>query len=380
MWCSGRWHWPARLSSHAVCARAALPPRPLQPPLRITPNRWSLPLLAVLVLLLLLARIPGATAQHGACGAPDARAAQVERFRTWFSNGPGSTHGIALRAVEEGTSDDTTCHAESAAVATNWSAPASTLRPFGVFALKPVRQEQKILSVALKWIVCRRTALLSGGRALRSAVRSLRGEEEVLLLLILHERALGNASRWHPYFAMLPGVDEVVAPIGFDNASLAMLQSPVFEAEARAKIEQLLARRARLAPLLKTTLLSESATKTKSKSKAKRGGAKSKRRGDAADAMLQDRAAAVQRIEVWMWARHILDSRALSFRGERLLIPLVDFFRYKPVATPDAAVGSDWEAYHRLERNVFTMHADRAFAAGEELREDYGCMQTVQCV
>ena len=312
-------------------------------------------------------------ADSASCVAPGAREAQLRRFRKWFKSGPGATHDIALRTVEEGASDDTACvHAKfSVGRETNWSAPASAQHPFGVFALKPVRRETKILSVAVKWIVCRRTALLSGGRALRKAVRKLRSEDEVMLLLLLHERALGSASRWAPYFAMLPRVEDVVAPIAFDNASIALLHSPVFAAEIRSYIAQLKSRRARIAPLLNATLHEAIAKRTEKR----RETARESEGDDVVDAIRRG-AAEAQSDAAWTWAAHVLDSRALSYRGERLLVPLVDFFRYKPIGREGEAL--DWEQYHRLERSAFSLHADRDFALGEELKEDYGCMRSAQ--
>ena len=314
-----------------------------------------------------------ACADSASCVVPGAREAQLARFRKWFKSGPGVTHDIALRTVEEGASDDTACvHAEfSVARETNWSAPASAQHPFGVFALKPVRRETKILSVAVKWIVCRRTALLSGGRALRKAVRKLRSEDEVMLLLLLHERALGSVSRWAPYFAMLPSVDDVVAPIAFDNASIALLHSPVFAAETRSYIALLKSRRARIAPLLNATLHDAIAKRAEKRGKKARPG----EGGDVVDTMRRG-AVEAQSDAAWTWAAHVLDSRALSYRGERLLVPLVDFFRYKPIGRGGEA--QDWEQYHRLERSAFSLHADRDFALGEELKEDYGCMPSAQ--
>ena len=46
-------------------------------------------------------------ADSASCVAPGAREAQLRRFRKWFKSGPGATHDIALRTVEEGASDDT---------------------------------------------------------------------------------------------------------------------------------------------------------------------------------------------------------------------------------------------------------------------------------
>jgi histone-lysine N-methyltransferase SETD3 len=69
----------------------------------------------------------------------------------------------------------------------------------------------------------------------------------------------------------------------------------------------------------------------------------------------------------------VVDSRALTIRGRKYLVPFADMFNYAPHAASRAADrGSHFLKYHVLGDTTFTVLADRTAQPGEQLFEDYG--------
>lgn len=76
-----------------------------------------------------------------------------------------------------------------------------------------------------------------------------------------------------------------------------------------------------------------------------------------------------------------MDSRALTIRGQKFLVPFADMFNYAPQAeTRDADRGSHFLKYHILGEETFTVKADRDAQPGSQLFEDYGDNPNTMCV
>ena len=85
-------------------------------------------------------------------------------------------------------------------------------------------------------------------------------------------------------------------------------------------------------------------------------------------------------LQSFVWAATLVDSRALTIRGAKYLVPFADFLNFAPVPVPDGgatrakADGGAFLRYHELDetRGYFTVRVDRAVAAGAQVFEDYG--------
>ncbi|KAJ8614485.1 hypothetical protein CTAYLR_000877 [Chrysophaeum taylorii] len=172
-------------------------------------------------------------------------------------------------------------------------------------------------------------------------------DEDAIAVLLLAERARGERSRWAPYLAALP--EEVATLKSLDDDELAWLQDERLAARGRQSREALLAAAARVAPLLRRAV----------------------RDACDDDACVERYASA----RAYAWARGIIDSRALTFRGARYLVPVADLVNYGPhprAADREYDAGSFFLEYHRFEGGSLRTFADRPCAKGEQLVEDYG--------
>lgn len=82
-----------------------------------------------------------------------------------------------------------------------------------------------------------------------------------------------------------------------------------------------------------------------------------------------------------MHAVTLVDSRALTIRGRKYLVPFADMFNYNPHKDARTADnGAHFLHYHVLGDKTFKVLADRATPAGQQLFEDYGDNDNSMCV
>lgn len=79
----------------------------------------------------------------------------------------------------------------------------------------------------------------------------------------------------------------------------------------------------------------------------------------------------------FVWAATLVDSRALTIRGEKYLVPFADMLNYQPNAgaiTRRADSGAAFLAYHQLDvkKQTFRVLTDRLTSVGGQVFEDYG--------
>jgi uncharacterized membrane protein YgcG len=166
--------------------------------------------------------------------------------------------------------------------------------------------------------------------------------EELLQLALMLERAKGESSKWHLYIQLLPV--SVPVPAAWSTEELALLEDPVLAEQAHRSKQRAAAAYAAVLPALKGL--------------AERSGLS-----------MQDCSA-----EAYAWAGSLVSSRALTFQGTRKLIPFACFLNYEPhPAERTHMQGGFFMKHHVVEKNSsVTVLADRAFAAGQQLVEDYG--------
>ncbi|CAK4404433.1 unnamed protein product [Aphanomyces euteiches] len=82
---------------------------------------------------------------------------------------------------------------------------------------------------------------------------------------------------------------------------------------------------------------------------------------------------AVLTMEQFVWAKAVLNSRALTIRGQRFLVPFADMFNGH--AHPDVRAsnnGARFLDFHVLSNDAVRIYADRSCDSGAQLFEDYG--------
>ncbi|KAG6590840.1 Histone-lysine N-methyltransferase setd3 [Phytophthora cinnamomi] len=75
----------------------------------------------------------------------------------------------------------------------------------------------------------------------------------------------------------------------------------------------------------------------------------------------------------YLWVRFLVNSRAFSIEGQRVLVPFGDIFNGKPDdETREHDNGQRFLQFHDLQPTGMTIRADRGTPSGEQLFEDYG--------
>jgi Rubisco LSMT substrate-binding/SET domain len=213
----------------------------------------------------------------------------------------------------------------------------------GVIASKALAAKDTVLHVPADLVLTPKT-LFDRNDFTESEKRLLSqlSAEEGLQLALMLERAKGKSSRWHLYIQLLPA--SVPVPASWSIEELALLETPAFAEQARRDKQRAAAIYKAVLPALQGL--------------AERSGLS-----------MQDCSA-----EAYAWASSLVSSRALTFQGQRKLIPFACFLNYEP--HPDERTdkqGGFFTQHHFVEKNnSVTVLADRAFAAGQQVVEDYG--------
>ncbi|KAL4172418.1 hypothetical protein KRP22_007582 [Phytophthora ramorum] len=215
----------------------------------------------------------------------------------------------------------------------------------GVVVLETMKEEDKLLFVPKNLIICYDTIAQewSSQPKLRKKLTKLKADqEELLTAFLLLEQAKGPASRWASYLQLLPPFssrNEVASPLLFaSDADVEALQDERMIKAART--ERLLAKKAH-------------------------GRFKRLFRSFVDEATLE--------LSPYVWARFLINSRAFSIQGQRVLVPFGDIFNGEPdneARQPDN--GQRFLQFHDLQSDGMTIRADRGALKGEQLFEDYG--------
>lgn len=158
--------------------------------------------------------------------------------------------------------------------------------------------------------------------------------EELLTAFLLWEELSGHESRWTPYLSLLPPLssrDDVVSPLFFSSDEVVeALQDERMVKTARAE-----------------------------RQRAKKAHGRFKR--------LFRSFPALKALEwpQYAWARFLVNSRAFSIQGQRVLVPFGDIFNGKP--DDDAREHDNGQRFlqlHDLQSMGMTIRADRGAAKG----------------
>jgi histone-lysine N-methyltransferase SETD3 len=159
-------------------------------------------------------------------------------------------------------------------------------------------------------------------------------------LVLEHEK--GRASRWFPYLQLLPSFssrDDVGSPLLFDK-----------EEDVDALQDERMIKAARL---------------ERQRAKTAHGRFKRLFRSLVGYGSLE--------LPRYVWARFLVNSRAFSIQGQRVLVPFGDIFNGEPDEEARAHDnGQRFLQFHDLQPEGMTIRADRGTPMGEQLFEDYG--------
>ena len=178
-------------------------------------------------------------------------------------------------------------------------------------------------------------------------------DADAIAFQLLSERAKGTTSVWAPYLAVLPSA--VVTPRQFTPEALEAVQAPRVVERSSTERERA------TATLLRVT---------QSLTRAVRAGCTSAGVTD-----IHACTKAQTSAKSWTWALAIIDSRALTFKGMRHLVPVADLVNHHAHAdawSRKARRGEFFLRHHILSLSGLQTSSDRACASGDQLFEDYG--------
>ncbi|KAG9397993.1 hypothetical protein AC1031_016409 [Aphanomyces cochlioides] len=206
----------------------------------------------------------------------------------------------------------------------------------GVQATSKIQEKDEVLYIPRSIIICRDTVeKLLPRKFLQAGPHS---DDDILIAFLIIEQRKGSASKWAPYLNVLP--ETIPTSLAFTNAEVTELQDEeladmVYSAQATARVAF-----DALAMKLSVVLKKQNAVLT---------------------------------MEQFIWAKAVLNSRALTIRGQRFLVPFADMFNGH--AHPDIRAsnnGARFLDFHVLSNDAVRIYADRSCDSGAQLFEDYG--------
>ena len=279
---------------------------------------------------------PAASLMPAALPPPSAEDAA---FLAWFREGGGRANGVSVAAF-----------------------PGMGR---GVVAARHVRRMDAVVEVPGDLLVERKRILADVDGASprrRAAWEPVRGEtdEHLIALYLMEQFHMGDASPWAPYLRVLPA--EVPRAPHFDDAALDELQDPARAAAARKIRADMEGAWRRLRPAARAIIdAAEEAVRP-----AELGEARGDARGDPE---------AAASFEAFQHKLALVASRALSFRGRRVLAPLADMFNYASTGEARRNAAGDAFLKHHVwdaDGGPLRVLADRDTRRGAQVFEDYG--------
>eukprot|EP00750_Incisomonas_marina_P004003 INCI13432.4.p1 GENE.INCI13432.4~~INCI13432.4.p1 ORF type:complete len:841 (-),score=130.41 INCI13432.4:2707-5055(-) len=220
----------------------------------------------------------------------------------------------------------------------------------GIVARRDIEAEEPVMAIPMNFVIWEHTIKDRirdmPHQSIKSALRVLKSDDDLLTLFLMYEASLGNASDWFPYLQLLPRPEDIHLPVFFDERELLALQDTYIINAVRSQQDRLNRKYQMIKPAVLNLFEHVPA---------------------------EERAPHVSQ-ENWMYWETIVGSRALIIKGKRLLVPFADMFNYMPQRGERRAhsYGDFFLHYHRVEDGAFKVFADRATRAEEQVFEDYG--------
>ncbi|KAJ0393566.1 hypothetical protein ATCC90586_007025 [Pythium insidiosum] len=212
----------------------------------------------------------------------------------------------------------------------------------GVIATQDIHEDDLLLRVPLDIIMCQATIEQVLPASLKAPFEQLRhASDEYLTAFLVLEQRKGTASAWAPYLAILPQRSAQAER----NA-----MTPLFF-EADSDLE----------------LLDDDRMREAARQERHRATLAFKRFKE----LFRDHGGVTWR--AYRWARFLINSRAFSLRGDRMLVPFGDLFNGQAQSRQrEQSNGQAFLKYHRLTATAMEISADRATSVGRQVFEDYG--------
>ncbi|KAG1688442.1 hypothetical protein DVH05_003647 [Phytophthora capsici] len=215
----------------------------------------------------------------------------------------------------------------------------------GIVALQAVKESDELLFVPKDIIICYDTIAKEwkAESKLRNKFAKLENDQdELLTAFLILEQAKGQASRWAPYLQLLPSFasrNDVASPLLFDTEEdIEALQDERMIQSAKAERQRATKAYSRFKRLFHSVLDGNSLI-----------------------------------LPQYLWARFLVNSRAFSIRGQRVLVPFGDIFNGKPDSEArQHDNGQRFLEFHDLKTEGMTIRADRDTPSKQQLFEDYG--------
>lgn len=221
------------------------------------------------------------------------------------------------------------------------AAPSPQYGGAGVVPVQSGRQGDTVLRVPLQWAMHRASLSQTGVELLDRVAASDECDESDLIavaLIVVKKRLAPSLAHWAAWVDAMPV--SFLAPFHVSDAAVLAL----FDAATRDAVQK-----QRADALLHWSVVERLGL----------GGG-------------------VATFDEWLWALGMVNSRAMSLRGTRYLVPMADMFNFAPTAaqlTREHSYetrGDDFAATHKVVGDEMQILADRDFVAGAELFETYG--------
>ena len=183
----------------------------------------------------------------------------------------------------------------------------------GVRATRQLRDKDVVLRVPLQRCLSRKSAGTHHNPAVGKLLLGFRDDADLVAAFLLRETALGPASRWAPYIAVLPAEGSLPLPLTFSVSELDALHDDrerIVALDAQQKAQR---RHQSAVPVLEKLLaVPEQAPSGSSGASTHTIEPRIRRR--------------FLELRWWHWASALVSSRALTLRGKRFLVPFADMF------------------------------------------------------
>ena len=251
----------------------------------------------------------------------------------------------------------------------------------GVYATTTIAEDDEVISIPLEWCMCRESAMKDTSRSAKKAYRQIKDDDDLVALMLMREMSKGysktrekkamektakklnkeisalipftdeliDLSKWAPYLRVLPRT--VPITIFYNQKELNALEDQEIS-NAATERRAIYAKQYKSMKKQLKLLFSDISIKSRR-----------------------------SRLVDYLWAKSVTGSRALSMSGKKYLVPLADMFNYKPHADASerkAENGKNFLRYHKIEKKIFYVYADRVADPSNnvfeytQLMEDYG--------
>ena len=113
----------------------------------------------------------------------------------------------------------------------------------GIVARRDIEAEEPVMAIPMNFVIWEHTIKDRirdmPHQSIKSALRVLKSDDDLLTLFLMYEASLGNASDWFPYLQLLPRPEDIHLPVFFDERELLALQDTYIINAVRSQQDRL---------------------------------------------------------------------------------------------------------------------------------------------